>query len=148
MWELTTVKAFLIWMCVLLSHENCIRCIEKKVVHYICSPFHMFVTYKRLLLFLSERCWSVLIMSITRRLTTTSFMTLTKIYIYISLLYISIYMYIFIRVTYYTLGDLLTTRFSHWKSETFVISRNKNIDCILIHNFYFFESSWNEGILK
>ena len=119
----------------------------KKVVHYICSPFQMFVTYKRLLLFLSERCWSVLIISITRRLTTTSFMTLTKIYIYIFIIYKYIYVYIYTSHNY-TLGDLLTTRFSHWKSETFVISRNKNIDCILIHNFYFFESSWNEGILK
>ena len=28
----------------------------------------------------------------------------------------------------------------HWKSETFVISRNTDIDTILIHNFYFFNT--------
>ena len=33
---------------------------------------------------------------------------------------------------------LLTSAFFHWKSATFVISRNTDIDCILIHNFYFF----------
>ena len=28
----------------------------------------------------------------------------------------------------------------HWKSVTFVISRNTDIDTILIHNFYFFKT--------
>ena len=63
-------------------------------------------------------------------------------------IYKYISMYICIRVTYYTPGDMLTSAFSRRKSETFVISRKKNVDSILIHNFYFFESSGNKGILK
>ena len=33
---------------------------------------------------------------------------------------------------------LLTSAFFHWKSGNFAISRNTDIDCILIHNFYLF----------
>ena len=33
---------------------------------------------------------------------------------------------------------LLTSVFIQQKSENFVVSRNTNIDCILVHNFYFF----------
>ena len=33
---------------------------------------------------------------------------------------------------------LLTSKCFHWKSATFFISRNIDIDCILIHNFWFF----------
>ena len=36
---------------------------------------------------------------------------------------------------------LLTSAFIQWKSVNFVISRNTDIDCILVHNFYFFSFS-------
>ena len=37
---------------------------------------------------------------------------------------------------------LLTSAFIHWKSANFVISRNIDIDCILVHDFYFLNFFW------
>ena len=41
-------------------------------------------------------------------------------------------------ITWHTSWVLLTSAFFHWKSAIFAISRNTDIDCILVHNFYFF----------
>ena len=38
-------------------------------------------------------------------------------------------------ITWQTPWLLLTSAFFHWKSANFVISRNTDIDCILVHNF-------------
>ena len=38
-------------------------------------------------------------------------------------------------ITWHTLWVVLTSAFFHRKSVNFVISRNTNIDCILMHNF-------------
>ena len=40
-----------------------------------------------------------------------------------------------IRITWHTPWLLLTSAFFHRKSANFVISRNTDIDCILVHNF-------------
>ena len=41
-------------------------------------------------------------------------------------------------ITWHTPWVLLTSAFFHWKSANFAISRDTDIDCILIHNFYLF----------
>ena len=41
-------------------------------------------------------------------------------------------------ITWHTSWVLLTSAFFHRKSANFAISRNTDIDCILIHNFYLF----------
>ena len=41
-------------------------------------------------------------------------------------------------ITWHTSWVLLTPAFFHWKSANLAISRNTDIDCILIHNFYLF----------
>ena len=41
-------------------------------------------------------------------------------------------------ITCHTPWVLLTAAFFHWKSANFGISRNADIDCILVHNFYSF----------
>ena len=41
-----------------------------------------------------------------------------------------------ISVTWHTPWILLTSVFFHWKSSNFAISRNTDIDCILIKHFY------------
>ena len=38
-------------------------------------------------------------------------------------------------ITWHTPWFLLTSAFFHWKSANFAMSRNTDIDCILIHNF-------------
>ena len=48
-----------------------------------------------------------------------------------------------ILITWHTPWVLLSSAFFHWKSPTFFITRNTDIDCNLIHNsncFIFFES--------
>ena len=40
--------------------------------------------------------------------------------------------------TWHTLWVLVTSAFFHWQSATFIILRNTDTDCILIHNFWFF----------
>ena len=41
-------------------------------------------------------------------------------------------------ITCHTSWVMLTSAFFHWKSANFPISRNADIDCILIHNVYLF----------
>ena len=41
-------------------------------------------------------------------------------------------------IIWHTPWVLLTTAFFQRKSASFAISRNSNIDCILVHNFWFF----------
>ena len=50
-----------------------------------------------------------------------------------------------IQISWHTPWVLLILAFFHWKSVTFVISRNTDIDSILMHNLYFF-NFW--GFLK
>ena len=40
-------------------------------------------------------------------------------------------------ITWHTPWILLTSALFHWKLANYVISVNKDIDCILVHNFYF-----------
>ena len=42
-------------------------------------------------------------------------------------------------ITLHTPWVLLTSAFFYWKSSNFGVSRNTDIDCTLIHNFYFFK---------
>ena len=41
-------------------------------------------------------------------------------------------------ITWHKPWVLLTSAFLHWKSADFALSRNTDIDCILIHSFYLF----------
>ena len=41
-------------------------------------------------------------------------------------------------IGWYTPWVLLTSAFFNWKSPNFAISRNRDMDCIFIHNFYSF----------
>ena len=41
-------------------------------------------------------------------------------------------------ITCHILWVLLTSAFFHQKAASFAISRNTDIDCLLVHNFYFF----------
>ena len=44
----------------------------------------------------------------------------------------------YIWITWHTPWLLLRSGFFHWKSTKFAISRNTDIDCILVHNFSLF----------
>ena len=50
------------------------------------------------------------------------------------------------QISWHTPWVLLILAFFHWKSVTFVISRNTDIDSILMHNLYFFFNFF--GFLK
>ena len=45
-------------------------------------------------------------------------------------------------ITWHPSWFLLTSAFFHQKSANFAMSENTDIDCILVHNFYFFNFFW------